>query len=99
MTREEPEIIDECWVEFYGDTILAVLAKIDGKLQVLVPVRPVCDVLGVDWEGQRQCSIPKISVLRSQNRAVIPKIMGLIPKIMELSFICSRDSRTGLIAS
>jgi hypothetical protein len=54
MTREEPEIIDERWVEFYGDTILAVLAKVDGKVQVLVPVRPVCDVLGVDWEGQRQ---------------------------------------------
>jgi hypothetical protein len=54
MTREEPEIIDERWVEFYGDTILAVLAKIDGKLQVLVPVRPVCDVLGVDWNGQYQ---------------------------------------------
>jgi hypothetical protein len=54
MPREEPEIIDERWVEFYGDTILAVLAKIDGKLQVLVPVRPVCDVLGVDWNGQYQ---------------------------------------------
>jgi hypothetical protein len=52
MTREEPEIIDERWVEFYGDTILAVLAKVEGKVQVLVPVRPVCDVLGVDWNGQ-----------------------------------------------
>jgi hypothetical protein len=54
MTREEPEIIDERWVEFYDDTIVAILANIEGRLQVLVPVRPVCEVLGLDWSAQRR---------------------------------------------
>jgi hypothetical protein len=48
------EIIEERWVDFYDDTVLAVLIRLDDALKIVVPVRPVCDVLGVDWEGQRQ---------------------------------------------
>ncbi|NJK81771.1 MAG: hypothetical protein HC876_18410 [Chloroflexaceae bacterium] len=58
------EIIEERWVDFYDDTVLAVLARIDGALTILVPVRPVCDVLGVDWNGQYQ-RIRRDDVLRS----------------------------------
>jgi outer membrane murein-binding lipoprotein Lpp len=46
------EIVEERWVEFYGDTILAALAKIEGKTTIIVPVRPVCEVLGVNWPSQ-----------------------------------------------
>ncbi|NJL06250.1 MAG: hypothetical protein HC911_15365 [Chloroflexaceae bacterium] len=52
--KPQIEVLEERWVEFYDDTILAVLVRMDGVVRVLVPVRPVCDVLGVDWEGQRQ---------------------------------------------
>jgi len=58
------EIVEERWVEFYNDTILAVLVRVDNELQVLVPVRPVCDVLGINWDGQRQ-RIARDKVLRS----------------------------------
>jgi hypothetical protein len=48
------EIIEERWVDFYDDTVLAVLIRLDDALKIVVPVRPVCDVLGVDWNGQYQ---------------------------------------------
>lgn len=54
MTREEPEIIDERWVEFYGDMILAALVSVDGVTKIVVPVRTICDVLGIDWSSQRR---------------------------------------------
>jgi len=54
MTREEPEIIDERWVEFYGDMILAALVSVDGVTRIVVPVRTICDVLGIDWSSQRR---------------------------------------------
>jgi hypothetical protein len=39
-------------VEFYGDEILAVLVDDDGQQQIFVPIRPICDLLGIDWGGQ-----------------------------------------------
>jgi hypothetical protein len=38
-------------VEFYDDEIVAV-QSVDG--QVYVPIRPICDLLGLNWSGQRQ---------------------------------------------
>ena len=43
-------IIEQKTVEFYGDEIVAVRAK-DGT--VYVPVRPICDLLGVSWSSQQ----------------------------------------------
>jgi len=43
--------IQQRTVDFYGDTLIAVRAS-DGT--VYVPVRPICDVLGIDWNGQRR---------------------------------------------
>ncbi len=63
-TPQNVEIVEERWVEFYNDTILAVLVRVDNVLQVLVPVRPVCDVLGINWDGQRQ-RIARDNVLSS----------------------------------
>lgn len=37
-------------VDFYGDELVAVL--INGE--PLIPVRPICDYLGVSWAGQRE---------------------------------------------
>ena len=44
-------VIEQKEVQFYGDTIVAVRAKGSG---VYVPVRPICELLGVDWSAQRR---------------------------------------------
>ena len=41
-------VIEQKEVQFYGDTLIAVRAKGSG---VYVPVRPICDLLGVDWSA------------------------------------------------
>jgi len=43
--------IEQKQVEFYGDELTAVLGP-DGT--VFVPVRPICRLLGVSWDGQRR---------------------------------------------
>ncbi len=52
--KPQIEVLEERWVEFYDDTILAVLVRMDGELAVLVPVRQICTVLQINWDGQRQ---------------------------------------------
>lgn len=39
-------------VIFYEDTIPAVLVQIEDKRQVYIPLRPVCEYLGLDWSAQ-----------------------------------------------
>ncbi len=46
--------IEERQVDFYGDDITAALAEVNGKEQVLVPIRPLCEYLGLNWAGQSQ---------------------------------------------
>jgi hypothetical protein len=41
--------IEQRQVAFYGDEIVAVVVEGD---QVFVPIRPICDFLGVDWSAQ-----------------------------------------------
>jgi hypothetical protein len=43
-------ILEQKTVEFYGDEIIAVRAHDD---TVFVPVRPICDLLGVSWSSQQ----------------------------------------------
>lgn len=43
--------VEQKEVDFYGDTIVAVRT---GKGAIFVPVRPICDLLGVDWSAQRR---------------------------------------------
>ena len=47
--------IEEKTVDVYGDEVPAVLVRIDdsGHPVVYVPVRPICDYLGVAWSAQR----------------------------------------------
>lgn len=44
-------VVEQKQVAFYGDEVLAVRTE-DGS--VLIPVRPICDLLGVDWSAQRR---------------------------------------------
>jgi hypothetical protein len=41
-------------VEFYGDEITSALIHIDGEARIYVPLRPLCDFLGLSWTGQRE---------------------------------------------
>ena len=41
-------------VIFYDDEVTAVLADEDGRQQIYVPVRPLCEYLGLNWSGQQQ---------------------------------------------
>lgn len=44
--------VEQKVVEFYGDELTAVRVEIEGKSAVYVPVRPICDYMGVDWSAQ-----------------------------------------------
>lgn len=44
-------IVEQKHVEFYGDEILATRTE-NGS--IYIPVRPICDLLGVDWSSQRR---------------------------------------------
>jgi hypothetical protein len=44
--------IEERQVDFYGDEIITALAEVKGEEQVLVPLRPICEYLGLNWSAQ-----------------------------------------------
>jgi len=46
--------LEERTVIFYDDELTAVLVRVGSEEQVFVPVRPLCDYLGVDWSAQRK---------------------------------------------
>ncbi len=47
-------IIEQRTVIFYDDEITAVLIEVEGRQSIYVPVRPICDFLGVSWQGQNR---------------------------------------------
>lgn len=47
-------VIEQREVTFYDDDIIAALVDENGRRTIYVPLRPVCDRLGIDWSGQRQ---------------------------------------------
>lgn len=52
MSSLEP--IEQKEVMFYEDEITAVLVRSEEGEQVLIPIRPLCDLLGLSWPGQRE---------------------------------------------
>ncbi len=60
-------VIEQKQVAFYGDEILAVRIE-DGT--VFIPVRPICDLLGVDWSAQRR-RINRDPVLSEEMQSVV----------------------------
>ena len=51
MSQQALVPVEQKQVAFYDDKIVAVQVE-DGT--IYVPVRPICDALGVNWSGQRQ---------------------------------------------
>lgn len=56
-------------VQFYGDTIVAVLVDDEPQPQVFVPLRPIVDYLGLNWSGQWE-RVKKDEVLAEVVRSV-----------------------------
>ena len=56
MGKEQALVpIEERTVIFYDDEIKSVVVMpANAQPQIFVPVRPLCDFLGVDWSGQRR---------------------------------------------
>lgn len=46
--------IEQKTIIFYEDEITIVLVEEDERQEVYVPIRPICDFLGVSWSGQRR---------------------------------------------
>jgi hypothetical protein len=44
--------IEQQTTDFYGDEIITVLVEKDGEEIVYVPLRPICDFLGLNWSAQ-----------------------------------------------
>lgn len=57
-------------VTFYGDEIAGALIRLEDGEQIYVPVRPICQNLGVDWSAQRQ-RIMRDEVMASEVRFVV----------------------------
>lgn len=69
MTESALVPIEQKQVVFYDDEITAVLVQIAGDEKVYVPLRPICDFLGVSWTGQRR-RINRDAVLSEEIRSV-----------------------------
>jgi len=63
-------VLEQRTVIFYDDELTAVLVDIDGRQVVYIPVRPICNYLGVDWSGQRQ-RLLRDPVLSAELRGVV----------------------------
>ena len=61
--------IDERSVDFYGDAIIGVLIDHEGERRIYVPVRLICENLGLAWGSQRN-RIYRDDVLREELRGV-----------------------------
>jgi hypothetical protein len=61
--------IDVRGVDFYGEPVIGALVDADDERQVYVPIRPICERLGIDWSGQYQ-RIKRDDVLNAALRTV-----------------------------
>ncbi len=52
MTKKSLVPVVQKEVFFYEDVITAVLVKVGKQEQIYVPIRPICDYLGLDWSAQ-----------------------------------------------
>lgn len=73
--------VEQKQVIFYEDEITAVLVQGGDDIQVFVPLRPICEYLGVDWPSQYQ-RIRRDDVLSDETRSVVVTTMDRGPRDM-----------------
>lgn len=83
MSNDALEPIEQREVPFYEDDVTAVLVQSDEGEQVLIPIRPLCDRLGIAWSAQRQ-RILRDPVLSEEMTPVIVTITGTGQKVETL---------------
>ena len=67
--------VEQKQVVFYDDKITAVMVEGTTGQHVFIPIRPICDFLGVAWTAQRQ-RILRDPVLSEELTPVIVTITG-----------------------
>ena len=70
--------IEQRSVLFYDDEITAVLVEVDGRETIYVPVRPLCDYLGLNWDGQRR-RMNRDAVLSEEVMSVVVTTTDIAP--------------------
>lgn len=66
MSEKSLTPIEQKQVQFYNDQLTAI--RVDSG-NVFIPVRPICELLGIDWNGQRR-RINRDAVLKTEMRTV-----------------------------
>lgn len=61
--------IEERKVDFYGDEIIAALVEIGEQSQIYIPIKPICDYLGLSWAGQSE-RIKRDLVLKEVSKGI-----------------------------
>jgi hypothetical protein len=79
MSEKALQPLEQKTVIFYDDEITAVLVAEDKRQEVYVPVRPICDFLGIDWSSQRR-RINRDPVLSEVTMSVVITATDIDPK-------------------
>ena len=79
MSEKALQPLEQKTVLFYDDEITAVLIAEDERQEVYVPVRPICDFLGIDWSSQRR-RINRDPVLSEVTMSVVITATDIAPK-------------------
>lgn len=71
MSSKSPTLVpaEERTIDFYGDPISGAIVQVDEEPQVYIPLRPLCDYLGLAWSGQYD-RIKRDAVLADELRGV-----------------------------
>jgi hypothetical protein len=75
--------VEEKTVVFYNDRLTAIVVEEEGQQQVYVPLRPICDYLGVAWRSQN-LRVQRDPVLSEAVRSGIVTI----PELGKRTMIC-----------
>ena len=74
--------VDQRAVDFYGEEVVAVMVEENGQQQIYVPLRALCDYLGLNWSGQLQRIRREPVLQRGQRVCVIhTRQRGDVPAI------------------
>ena len=84
MSDKQLAVIEQREVEFYDDQITAVRVE-DGT--VYVPIRPICDLLGIDRRGQQQ-RIDRDPVLSELAQSITVVLSGGVTPPQGRSMVC-----------
>ena len=85
--------VEQRQVDFYDDTLIGVRVE---NGEVYVPIKPICDLLGVDWSGQRRRikretvldeSVRQVAVTAQEGERTITRDVACLPLDMISGFL------------